>query len=436
MTQLNETHDPGLKSWVAAANRAGTDFPIQNLPFGIFATDSGAGPTGGVAIGDQILDLAQVVAMDLFDGPAQQAAAAASGPTLNPLMALGQDHWSALRRRLSELLRQGGPADILEAALVPMAAARMSVPARIGDFTDFFTSVNHATNMGNMNRPDNPLLPNFKYVPIAYHGRSSSIRVSGTSTRRPLGQIKSPDQAAPVFAPARRLDYETELGIYIGPGNNLGEPFPMAEAEDHVFGVGILNDWSTRDVQAWEYQPLGPFLAKNFSSIISPWIVMTEALAPFRTNAFRRPAGDPAPLAYLTAPGHDAAGGLDIQFETSILTAKMRQDGQAPQIIGTPNFKDQYWTMAQMVAHHVSNGCDLRPGDCLGSGTISGAERDQLGSLTEANYGGKQALEFANGESRMFLEDGDEVIMRAWCEHDGAVRIGLGECRSVIEPAP
>ncbi|MDP6109826.1 MAG: fumarylacetoacetase [Rhodospirillales bacterium] len=441
MSQLNGTHDPALKSWVKSANEAGADFPIQNLPFGVFRAN---GPEeymrGGVAIGDQILDIDACLDKDLFEGAAKEAAQACTGLYLNPLMALGGRYWSALRARLSELLREGGAEadlrDTLRESLVPMVDAEMAVPAQIGDFTDFFSSVNHATHMGMINRPDNPnpLMPNFKHVPIAYHGRSSSIRVSGEPTIRPMGQSKAPDADSPSFGPSKRLDYETELGIFVGPGNNLGAPFAIDEAEDHIFGINILNDWSARDIQGWEYQPLGPFLAKNFATHISPWIVTLEAMAPFRTHAYNRPDGDPAPLPYLSSPAVEEAGGLDIRFETSIQTARMRTEGVTPQVIGATNFKDTYWTIFQMVTHHASNGCDLHPGDYLGSGTISGQEPGQFGSIMEASWAGQRPIELPTGETRTFLEDGDEVIMRAWCEKEGAVRIGLGECRSKVKP--
>lgn len=437
MISLNQTHDPKLKSWVSSANDGKTDFPIQNLPFGVFRAN---GPEeyfrGGVAIGDQILDISACFDKGLFEGDAKVAAEACKGPVLNPLMALGQRYWSALRARLSDLLQEGGPESDLRDALVAQRDVEMAVPAQIGDFTDFFASVNHATNMGKINRPDNPnpLMPNFKHIPIAYHGRSSSIRVSGEVTRRPVGQFKAPDAEAPSFGPTNRLDYETELGIFIGPGNPLGTTIPLDQAEDHIFGIDVLNDWSSRDVQVWEYQPLGPFLAKNFATHISPWIVTMEALAPYRTEAYQRPDGDPAPLPYLASDNNDINGGLDIWFETSIQTSQMHAQGIEPQIIGSSNFKDTYWTIFQMVAHHTSNGCDLQPGDYLGSGTISGPEPGQFGSIVEACWGGQKPLEFPTGETRTFIEDGDEVIMRAWCEKDGAVRMGLGECRSKIEP--
>ena len=336
MTSLNDTHDPKLTSWVPSANEIGSDFPIQNLPMGVFRNAGSSGEyRGGVAIGNQILDVGKAFDAGYLKG---DAAAACKESTLNTLMGLGREHWVSLRDQLSKLLRSGGNEKEGRTCLVPMAEAEMTVPARIGDFTDFYSSINHATNVGRMFRPDNPLLPNYKYVPIAYHGRSSSIRVSGTPTKRPAGQLKGPDAETPNFDACRRLDYETELGVFVGPGNMLGSAIPLEEAEDHVFGLCILNDWSARDIQTWEYQPLGPFMAKNFSSTISPWIITLEALAPYRSAIFKRPKGDPAPLPYLHTKSHEGSGGLDINIEVAVLTEKMRKNGDQPQIIGAPNF--------------------------------------------------------------------------------------------------
>ena len=433
MTSLNDTHDPKLTSWVPSANEIGNDFPIQNLPMGVFRNAGSSGEyRGGVAIGSQILDVGKAFDAGYLKG---DAAAACKESTLNTLMGLGREHWVSLRDQLSKLLRSGGNENEGRICLIPMADAEMGVPARIGDFTDFYSSINHATNVGRMFRPDNPLLPNYKYVPIAYHGRSSSIRVSGTPTKRPAGQLKGPDAETPNFDACRRLDYETELGVFVGPGNMLGSAIPLEEAEDHVFGLCILNDWSARDIQTWEYQPLGPFMAKNFSSTISPWIITLEALAPYRSAIFKRPKGDPAPLPYLHTKSHEGSGGLDINIEVAVLTEKMRKNGGQPQIIGAPNFKDMYWSIFQMLAHHSSNGCDLNPGDLYGSGTISGTTPDTYGSILEACNGGKENILFPGDEERTFLEDGDEVVMRAWCDGDNKARIGFGECRSVIVPA-
>ena len=433
MTLLNETNDPALTSWVTSANHAECDFPIQNLPFGVFRRmGSLENFRGGVAIGDQILDVGAAVDAGLLSG---KGAKACKETTLNTLMGLGRPAWSELRGFLSALLRDGGPKEACGSYLVPMADAEMTVPASIGDYTDFYSSINHATNVGKMFRPDNPLLPNYKYVPIAYHGRSSSIRISGTPTKRPMGQLKSPDADMPVFAACKRLDYETELGVYVGPGTELGTTVPLEKSEDHIFGMCILNDWSSRDIQTWEYQPLGPFLAKNFSSTISPWIVTLEALAPYRREVHPRPDGDPAPLSYLTSAEHEANGGLDIRLDVAVATEAMRKNGVAPQTIGAPDFKGMYWTIFQMFTHHTSNGCDFNPGDFYGTGTISGTGPDQCGSILEVCKGGKAVIDFPGGEARTFVEDGDEVIMRAWCEAEGKPRIGFGDCRSVIAPA-
>jgi len=434
MTYINETHDPALKSWVASANASETDFPIQNLPLGIFRKKgSSEAPRGGVAIGDQILDIG--AAQSVLSGAAAEAADLCTGSSLNALMAAGPSAWSALRKGLSEALREGGPADQLSGALTAQTDAEMFVPADIGDYTDFYASINHATNAGKMFRPDNPLLPNYKYIPIGYHGRASSIVVSGTPVKRPLGQRKAPDAEAPTFGPCVRLDYELELGAYVGPGNGLGQSIPLKDADGHLFGCCLLNDWSARDIQAWEYVPLGPFLGKSFNSVISPWIVMLEALAPFRVPAYARPDGDPQPLDYLKDANDAASGGLDIQLEVCVASSKMREQGMDPMRIGLAPFKDMYWTLAQMITHHSSNGCNMQPGDFFGSGTCSGTTPDSYGSLLEKTLGGSQKFDLPTGEARGFLEDGDEVVMRGFCEAPGAVRIGFGECRAVIEPA-
>ncbi len=433
MISLNDTHDPKLTSWVTSANQKSSDFPIQNLPMGIFRrTGSEERFRGGVAIGDQILDVGQAIDAGLLEGNAASACMASS---LNQLMAMKHKDWQDLRSQVSRLLRVGGPEEQAQPCLLPMADCEMDLPARVGDFTDFYSSINHATNVGRMFRPDNPLLPNYKYVPIAYHSRTSSIRVSGTPTRRPMGQLKSPDEEQPEFAACRRLDYETELGVFVGPGSELGTSVPLDKAEDHIFGLCILNDWSARDIQTWEYQPLGPFMAKNFCSIISPWVVTLEALAPYRIPVFQRPDEDPIPLPYLNTGNHQTSGGLDIDLEVSVLTDRMRRNGNEPRIIGRPSFKDMYWTIFQMLTHHTSNGCNLNPGDLYGSGTISGATPESYGSILEACKGGKELIDFPNDETRTFIEDGDEVIMRAWCQGKGRARIGFGECRSLIVPS-
>ena len=440
-TAINETHDPKHKSWVDAANDGKSDFPIQNLPYGVFRK---AGKNDdfrvGVAIGDQILDLAAARKSNLFSGDAAEAASLASGSSLNALMGADPELVSALRLALSRLLREGNSLEgNARACLLPMKDAEMGLPATIGDYTDFFASVFHATNTGGMFRPDNPLLPNYKHVPIAYHGRASSIRVGSASAPqafpRPLGQTKPADAPAPLFGPSKRLDYELEIGMWVGRGNALGTRVPVAEADSHIFGLCLLNDWSARDIQAWEYQPLGPFLAKNFATTISPWIVTNEALAPFRAAAFARPAGDPQPLPYLQSEENSKTGGIDMQLEVLLLTAQMRAAGTAPTRLSTSNFKDAYWTMAQMLAHHTVGGCDLRPGDFFGSGTQSGPSKEQYGSLLELSWGGKNPVELPNGEKRAFLEDGDTLIMKAHCARAGYTRIGFGDCAGTVLPA-
>jgi fumarylacetoacetase len=436
MQILNETHDPALRSWVASANQAQTDFPIQNLPFAVFRRQgSTEACRGGVAIGDQILDLAAVAASGVLSGAAATAVQAAATDSLNGLMALGQPAWSALRLALSRALREGAPEQAkLAACLVPQAAAEYRLPARIGDYTDFYTSVHHATNIGRQFRPDNPLLPNFKWIPIGYHGRASSIGVSGQSFPRPLGQTMAPGASAPSFGPCKRLDYELEMGVFVGSGNALGQPIAITEAEASVFGMCLLNDWSARDIQAWEYQPLGPFLSKNFASTISPWIVTLEALGPYRV-AFTRPEGDPQPLPYLDSTDNSAQGALDIQLEVLLQTHTMRQQDQAATRLTRTSYRHAYWTVAQIVAHHTVNGCNLQPGDLMGTGTLSGPSLDQAGALIELTVGGKQPLTLPNGESRTYLEDGDAVVLRGWCEKPGAARIGFGQCVGTVLPA-
>ena len=436
MHALNETHDPQLQSWVASANDGQTDFPIQNLPFAIFRRQgSNEAFRGGVAIGDQIVDMAAAVKAGVFTGDALEAAQAAAEPTLNHLMGLGPQRLSHLRKQLSKALQTGSAQEAaLQACLVPQAQAEYALPARIGDYTDFYTSVHHATNIGKQFRPDNPLLPNYKWVPIGYHGRSSSIGVSGQSFKRPKGQVKPPDADAPVLKPSARMDIELEMGVVVGQANELGEPVPMTAAEDHIFGLVLFNDWSARDIQPWEYQPLGPFLSKNFASTISPWIVTMEALAPFRAP-FSHPAEDPQPLPYLSSADNSAQGGLDIHLEALIETPKMRDAKAAPARFTQPNYRHAYWTAAQMVAHHTVNGCNLQPGDLLGTGTLSGPTLDQACALIELTTGGKNPIQLPNGESRTWLEDGDTIILRGWCEKPGAARIGFGECVGTVLPA-
>ena len=438
MSALNQTHDPQLRSWVEQANASATPFPIQNLPFGIFRRRAGGeAARTGVAIGDQILDLAAARRAGLIEG---RAADAGGEPTLNRLMALGAADWSRLRKQISDCLATDGERaeDCRRRAaelLVPMDDAALELPAAIGDYTDFFTSIYHATNTGSMFRPDNPLMPNFKYVPVAYHGRASSVVVSGTQVRRPRGQARGATDPVPRFGPSRNLDYECELGFFIGPGNKLGEPVPIERAGERIFGFCLLNDWSARDIQGWESQPLGPFLGKSFCTTISPWIVTAEALAPFRTRAFVRAEGEPPPLPHLASAAESESGGLDIDMEVLIATSRMRQENAAPVRLSLSNARDLYWTVAQMVAHHSSNGCNLRSGDLCGSGTISGKDKSEFGSILELAWRGTQPISLPNGEVRRFLEDGDEIILRARCARDGAVPIGFGDCRGIVEPA-
>ncbi|GKW52043.1 fumarylacetoacetase [Pseudoalteromonas sp. NCCP-2140] len=436
MSLINETHDINLKSWVASANEANCDFPIQNLPFAeVRRKNSDEAFRGAVAIGDQVIDLAKVNELGLFSGDAQVAVKAASQTTLNEFMGLGQQYWSALRLALSKALREGASEQAqLSEALIAQADIEFALPCRIGDYTDFYTSIYHATAVGSLFRPDNPLLPNYKWVPIGYHGRSSSIDVSGQTFHRPNGQTKAPDAEVPSFGPCKRLDYELELGIYLGKGNELGDAIAIENAENHVFGFCVFNDWSARDLQAWEYQPLGPFLAKNFASTVSPWIVTTEALAPFRTS-WTRDENDPQPMDYLESAHNREFGAFDIKMDVQIETEKMRAAGEAPTQVSKSSFKHSYWTVAQMVTHHTVNGCNFQPGDMLGSGTQSGPEHEEAGSLLELSRGGKEKITLANGEQRTFLEDGDNVIMRGWCEKDGFARIGFGSVEGTVLPA-
>ena len=436
---IDDTHSSARGAAGSNSANGHADFPIQNLPLGVFAPPGGTA-RGGVAIGDEIFDLAAALEAGLLDGPAREAAQAASGATLNPFFALGGAARVALRRRLVDILDADGSdrarIEPLRARLVhPAADCRLELPAAIGDYTDFFAGINHAVNAGKQFRPDNPLLPNYKYVPIGYHGRASSIKVSGGDVRRPNGQRKPATETIPSFGPSRNLDFELELGVWIGPGNELGQPIPIADAGNHIAGFCLLNDWSARDVQGWEYQPLGPFLGKSFFTSISPWVITPEALAPFRIAQAKRPAGDPDPLPYLSDASDQAGGGLDIALEVSLLTEGMRAKGLPAHQLTASNARHLYWTVAQLVAHHTCNGCNLRPGDIFGSGTISGPTGDSLGSLLEISLGGRQPLTLASGETRRFLEDGDTVIMRAHCRREGFAGIGFGDCRGTIVPA-
>ena len=438
---MNQTHDPGLTSWVTSA-QGHPDFPIQNLPFGVFRLRNRRElPRVGIAIGEQILDLTRWHdAAAGSDSAAAKALAACTGSSLNPLMSLRPEYWRALRARVSAFLAADSPAyradpGIGERVLVSLADVEMLLPVQVGDYSDFYASLYHASNVGKMFRPDNPLLPNYKWVPIGYHGRASSIVVSGTPVRRPRGQLKGPGDEPPAYAPSRALDYEMEVGCFVGPGNPMGHPIELDRAGEHLFGMSLVNDWSARDIQTWEYQPLGPFLAKSFATTVSPWVVTFEALEPYRVPAFKRPPGDPAPLPYLDSEADRSRGGIDLSVEVYLLTSRMRESKLPPQRLSRSSVTDLYWTVGQMLAHHTSNGCNMRPGDLFASGTISGPAKDARGCLLELTSRGSEPIELPGGETRKFLEDGDEVIMRGSCQRAGAVRIGFGECRGVILPA-
>ncbi len=435
---INETHDPHLESWIESA--AQSQFPIQNLPFGAFRRHgSDTPPRIGVAIGDFILDLAACSRSGLLDGLDGPLIEACAQDSLNALMALGRDHWFALRKRLSRLLSAGAKGASrerrrTESALVPMDETEMVMPVCIGDYTDFYASIHHARNVGSLFRPDHPLLANYRYLPIGYHGRASSIVISGTSVRRPCGQTARAN-SAPEFGPSRMLDYELEVGAFVGYGNPLGEPIPISEAEYHLFGICLLNDWSARDIQRWEYQPLGPFLGKSFATTISPWVISMEALAPYRVPAFLRPPDDPAPLPYLSDPVDREGGGIDLTLKVFLRSTEMRARNLSPMLLSQCGFKDMYWTLAQLLTHHASNGCNLRTGDLLGSGTVSGSADGSGGSLLELTRQGIEPLALPSGESRRFLEDGDEITLGARAERAGFATIGFGECRGVIVEA-
>jgi fumarylacetoacetase len=436
---VNRTHDPALRSWVSSAH-GDTDFPIQNLPLGVFrAVGSTDAPRCGIAIGDQIFDLGAGAALGLFTGIARDAAEAASNSSLNRLMALGPGPRAELRTQASAVLAADSPSHrkdpgLARRVLISMADAELLTPAEIGDYSDFYASVHHATNVGSMFRPDNPLLPNYKWIPIGYHGRSSSIVVSGTPVRRPRGQIKPADAAEPVYTATRALDYEAEMGCFVGVASPLGTPITIEAAEAHLFGLVLVNDWSARDIQSWEYQPLGPFLSKSFATTISPWVVTLEALEPFRVPPFQRPPGDPEPLPHLDAASVRSRGAIDVVVEVYLSSETMRHGGLQPMRVSRSRLADLYWTVAQMVTHQASNGCNLRAGDLFASGTISGPTKDARGCLLERTWRGAEPLALPSGEQRSFLEDGDEVILRGFCERAGAARIGFGECRGSVTP--
>jgi len=435
-TLLDHTHDPHARSWLASANEIGCEFPIQNLPFAVFRRGGSTEEfRGGVAIGDQIVDLAALAGRGGFESRAAEGIQAGGRSSLNSLMELGPTVWNAMRRALFDGLREGSSLqNSLRSCLVPQGDAQYSLPAHTGDYTDFYTSIHHATAVGRMMRPDNPLLPNYRWIPIGYHGRSSSLGVSGQTFRRPRGQRLPPGAAQPVVGPSSRLDYELELGVFIGVGNPPGMPIPMADAEAHIFGVCLLNDWSARDLQAWEYQPLGPFLAKNFATTISPWIVTLQALAPYRVP-FVRPEDALPPLPYLDSSWNRDAGAIDIRLDVLIQSAAMRERQEPPHRLSSTTFRHAYWTIAQLVAHHTVNGCDLRAGDLLGTGTQSGPTPGEAGSLLELSAGGSRPIQISRDESRTFLEDGDSVIFRGWCEKLGLARIGFGDAQGRVLPA-
>lgn len=430
LPQIDETHDPALSSWVEDAN-GHADFPIQNLPYGIFSTKEGS-PRPGVAIGDHVFDLAAASKAGLLP---QGLSAVMEGTTLNGLMALAAADRLALRKVISKLLSDESASSTVRPLLVACGDVTMHLPAAIGDYTDFYVGIHHATNIGKLFRPDNPLLPNYKYVPIGYHGRASSIRPSGLPIVRPSGQRKAPDADLPVFGPSVRLDYELELGIWLGRSNTLGEPIAIGDAWEHIVGFCLLNDWSARDIQAWEYIPLGPFLSKSFHSTISPWIVTVEALAPFRTAQPPRPEGDPAPLPYLSDVGDQQGGALAVDLEVLLSSRRMREEGFTPLQLSRGHATSMYWTAQQIVTHHASNGCNLNAGDLLGTGTLSGPTPDSFGSLMELTQGGKVKIALPTGEERLFLEDGDELTLKATAISQGYVSFGFGECRAVVSPA-
>lgn len=441
MSNIDHTHDRAAKSWVESANTPGHDFPLQNLPFSVFRRiESNEAFRGGVAIGDQIVDLAAVAQMGNLEGLAQEAASACAQPKLNAFFEMGPPAWRALRHALFALLHQdaaaGSGAGTLSVrdVLVPQAESEYGIPASIGDYTDFYTSIHHARTISKLFTLEGNLPPNFQWIPTAYHGRASSIGVSGQEVRRPHGQVIFPGETAPRFVPCERLDYELELGIFIGTGNELGDRVEMARAESHLFGICLLNDWSARDIQAWEISPLGPFQAKNFATTISPWVVTMDALAPYRLP-WIRPAENPQPLSYLTCPSNSEQGAIDIELEVVIETAQMRKIGAQASPLSRTNFKHQYWSVAQMLTHHAASGCNLRSGDLLGSGTISGPLIEEAGAMIELGLAGQKPIALNNGEIRSFLNDGDAIIFTAWCEKPGYARIGFGKNHGRILPA-
>lgn len=434
---INETHDPNLKSWIESANSPDTDFPIQNLPLCAYEVgDLQPGLGIGFVIGDKILDIYGCIDDGLMQNEAIAQFASYRLWSLNAIGGFDPSILSDLRRQAVYLLSEKNDARVAVGDhLLSITDVRFEPAFKTGDYTDFYCSIYHATNVGSMFRPDNPLMPNYKYIPVGYHGRASSIVISGTDIKRPLGQNRSDAEKPPEFVPCKNLDYEMELGFFVGQGNDMGRPIPIADAERHIFGVCLVNDWSARDIQAWEYQPLGPFLAKNFATTISPFVVTMEALAPFRTQAFERAADDPQPLGYLNDDENKKLGGLDINLEVYIQTEKMRIEHIEPHLLSRSNTRDLYWTIGQMLTHHASNGCNLQTGDLMATGTVSGKDKSERGCLLELTWRGTEPLELPSGEQRRFLEDGDEIIMKGFCEREGFRRIGLGECRGRILPA-
>jgi len=425
------------KSWISSANEPGCDFPLQNLPFCAFQASDGESHLG-IGIGNFILDLKQIANDGLLNELDDNLRHACTEPYLNSLMQHGNEASSKLRHTVMLLLKDAAETPhkkTIEPLLLPRASAVLHKPVQVGSYTDFYASIDHATNVGRLFRPDQPLLPNYKFVPIGYHGRASSLVLSGTPVTRPRGQTKPPSADLPAFGATKQLDYELEVGVYISTGNQLGHPISIESAEQHLFGVSLVNDWSARDIQAWEYQPLGPFLGKSFATSVSPWVVTMDALTPFRIPLASRPSGDPAPLPYLTSPAGTAAA-IDLKLEVHLSTQTMRDTSQPPVQLSSANLQSLYWSFAQMLTHHTSNGCNLLPGDLIASGTVSGPEEGSQGSLLEISHRGATPFQLPNGETRSFLEDGDEVILRGFCERPGLPRIGLGECRGIIAPAP
>jgi len=436
---MNDTLRAELRSWVDSANAHDSDFPIQNLPLGVFRAGPAERPRLACAIGEDLLDLHACADEGVLDLSRGELGEALRGSALNGLMALGREAAASLRAQLSLLLREDDAArprrEALRARLLRRQAdVELLLPAQVGDYTDFYASIHHATNVGRLFRPEQPLLPNYKWLPIGYHGRASSLVASGTPVRRPHGQRKPPDRPEPSFGPSASLDYELELGAFVGPGNPLGQPVPLAEAERHLFGLCLVNDWSARDIQAWEYQPLGPFLGKSFATSVSPWVVTLDALEPFRSPRAPRPDGDPQPLSQLDSQADRERGGFDVRLQVLLRTPRMREAGLPPATLAESRARDLYWTLAQLLAHHTSNGCNLRPGDLLASGTVSGPDDSALGSLLELTRRGAQPVSLPGGETRGFLQDGDEVVLRGRCERPGFTSIGFGECRGRVVP--